>query len=63
MFAWGTHGGRSNVEIGTMKGGKPVKKKSKAVALSSALIHLDWSQDSQTLMMNIQGGELLFFDT
>ena len=32
------------------------------IALTSALTHLDWSQDSQALVINSQANELMFFD-
>ena len=32
------------------------------IGLSSALTHLDWSQDSASLVINSQANELMFFD-
>jgi hypothetical protein len=36
------------------------KHVSKDLALSSALTHLDWSLDSQTIVLNSQAYELFF---
>jgi hypothetical protein len=62
--AFGTHDGRSHLEIGkiskTAKGITFAKHVSKDLALSSALTHLDWSLDSQTIVLNSQAYELMF---
>jgi hypothetical protein len=42
--------------------GKPVKIEKSKVAISSALICLDWSQDGQVVAINSQSYELLFID-
>ena len=52
MFAYGTHGGVSNIEVGQVKNGKVGKKLSKGVGISSALSHLDWTQDGSTVAVN-----------
>jgi len=38
-----------------------IKFGSTSVGLSSALSHLDWSQDSSSLVINSQANELMFF--
>jgi WD40 repeat protein len=67
LIAWGTHDGRSNLEIAEVKKSNPVGQQlvlyaSCEVGLSSALTHLDWSQDSCMIQLNSQSYELLFFN-
>ena len=63
LIAYGTHGGLSPVEIVEITAQKKLKKVASAnVGLTSALTHLDWSQDGQILMLNSQANELMFID-
>lgn len=63
LIAYGTHGGLSPVEIVEVTAQKKLKKVASAnVGLTSALTHLDWSQDGQLLMLNSQANELMFID-
>jgi WD40 repeat protein len=61
MFAFGTHGGLSKVEIvnvdakGMITKGKVVDPK-----MTSALTHLDWSVDSETIVCNSQAYEIFW---
>ena len=61
FIAFGAHGGNFNIEV--LEGGKKgLKKKSVINArVSSAITHLDWSSDSNYLVVNSQALELLFF--
>jgi WD40 repeat protein len=61
--AFGSHGGNSKLNFVTVNAqGKPTKIEHSKVAISSALICLDWSQDSQVVVLNSQSYELLFID-
>lgn len=61
MFAFGTHGGLSKVEIVNVDAkGKITKGKVISPGMSSALTHLDWSVDSQTIVCNSQAYELFW---
>ena len=46
----------------TAKGYTLTKHVSQNLGLSSALTHLDWSQDSQTIVLNSQAYELMFIN-
>ena len=53
LIAYGNHGGLSPVEIVQIGPQQKLKKKATCkVGLTSALTHLDWSQDGQVLMIN-----------
>lgn len=54
MVAYGTHGGLSRIELVKISenGKKLTKIASVNVAISSALTHLDWSMDSNSLVFN-----------
>jgi len=63
--AFGTHEGRSHLEIGQVNKTAQIGKRltlfsSNDLALSSALTHLDWSQDSTKVQLNSQAYELMF---
>ena len=61
MFAFGTHGGLSKVEIVNVdRKGKITKGKVIDPKMSSALTHLDWSVDSETIVCNSQGYEIFW---
>jgi microtubule-associated protein-like 6 len=64
LVAFGVHGGNSNVELATVdaKSLRLRHTRSIDVAMHSALLHLDWSQDSRLLALNSQAYELLFLD-
>jgi len=63
LVAFGTHGGRSFIDLVSVIDGKKLQKIiSKDMGLSSALLHLDWAQDSQSIMFVSQGYELLWMD-
>lgn len=67
MVAFGTHDGLSNLEIVSVDlkaaaGNKFVKFNSGNTGITSALTHLDWSIDSQNVMINSQANELMFID-
>lgn len=52
-IAYGNHGGLSPLEIVEVTAQKKLKKYCSAnIGLTSALSHLDWSQDGETLMIN-----------
>jgi len=64
LVAFGVHGGNSNVELATVDA-KSLRLRHTAsidIAMHSALLHLDWSQDSRLLALNSQSYELLFLD-
>jgi WD40 repeat protein len=62
-IAFGTHGGLSPLELVQVTAQKKLKKiASSNLGLTSALTHLDWSQDGEVLMLNSQANELLFVD-
>lgn len=53
MIAFGTHEGLSKIDIGKVqKNGKVTAKKPINLGMSSALIGLDWSQDSSIVVVN-----------
>ena len=61
LIAYGTHGGLSPLEIVEVTPQKKLKKKATCnLGLTSALTHLDWSQDGETIMLNSQANELMF---
>lgn len=64
MYAFGTHGGLSKIElVNVLDGGRKCQKHAAVnLALTSALIHLDWTTDSQTLVVNSQAYELMWLD-
>lgn len=60
-IAYGYHGGTSPMEIVQVTSQKKLKKHATCnVGLTSALSHLDWSQDGQLVMVNSQANELMF---
>lgn len=61
-IAFGAHGGASKVEVYNFDG-KSMKNHGLINAgLTSALLHLDWSEDSNFLVVNSQAYELKFVD-
>lgn len=64
MIAFGTHGGLSKVElINVLDNGRTLQKLASVnMGISSALTHLDWSTDSNTIVLNSQGYELMWLD-
>ena len=64
MIAFGTHGGLSRVElVSVADNGRTITKYAAVnVAISSALTHLDWSLDSQKIVINSQAYELMWID-
>jgi hypothetical protein len=61
MFAFGTHGGLSKIEIVNVDGkGKITKGRVIDPKMSSALTHLDWSVDSEIIVCNSQGCEIFW---
>jgi len=61
---FGTHGGLSKVEIvKVLDNGKKLHKVAAVnLAISSALTHLDWSLDSNSVVINSQAYELMWLD-
>lgn len=60
-IAYGYHGGASPMEVVQVTSQKKLKKHATVkVGLTSALSHLDWSQDGQLVMVNSQANELMF---
>lgn len=60
---FGSHGGLSKLEIVEIIGGKQLKPiKAADAKMTSALTHLDWSQDSRFVVVNSQAYELMFID-
>ncbi len=63
LIAFGTHGGRSFIDLVKVLDGKKLQKvKSVNLGLSSALTHLDWTLDSTTLIINSQAYELMWMN-
>jgi hypothetical protein len=63
MVAFGTHGGRSFIDLVKVIDGKKLQKISSVnLGMSSALTHLDWALDSRTLIINSQAYELFWMD-
>lgn len=62
MIAFGSHGGLSKCEFVNLQNGKPVKCEGTKQKLSSALISVDWSQDSSLVILNSQDGNILWVD-
>ena len=62
MIAFGSHGGLSKCEFVTLQNGKPVKCEGTKQKLSSALISVDWSQDSNFVILNSQDANILWVD-
>lgn len=60
MVAFGAHAGASNVEIMAINNNKLQTKGMIKAGLTSALTHLDWSNDSDFLVINSQAYELKF---
>lgn len=61
MFAFGTHGGLSKIEIVNVDPkGKITKGKVVDPKMTSALTHLDWSVDSETIVCNSQAYEIFW---
>ena len=64
QFVFGTHGGLSKIEFVKVEdNGKISKGKVVDVGMSSALTHLDWSSDSEYVVVNSQGYELFWVNT
>lgn len=62
MVAFGSHGGYSPVEVMLVKDNKLSKYAVIKVGFTSALLHLDWSSDSNFIVTNSQAAELKFLD-
>ena len=64
LVAFGTHGGNPQMEVLQVKSsGKSVKLYKKInTRISGAFTHLDWSEDSQTVVLNSGAYELLWFN-
>lgn len=64
MIAYGTHGGLSRIElVKVMDNGKKLQKTAAVnLGISSALTHLDWSMDSNAVVINSQAYELMWLD-
>jgi len=63
IVAFGTHGGRSFIDLVSVIDGKKLQKiVAVNLGLSSALLHLDWAQDSQSIMLVSQAYELMWMD-
>lgn len=63
LVAFGVHGGNSNIELASLdRTGRLRHESSVNIAMTSALLHLDWSLDSRMLAINSQGYELMFVD-
>lgn len=63
MLAYGTHGGLSRIELVRVSNTKKLTKVAAVnMGISSALTHLDWSADSQFLVINSQANELLWLN-
>lgn len=62
MVAFGSHGGYSPVEIMLVKDKTLAKFASVSVGFTSALLHLDWSNDSNFIVCNSQAAELKFLN-
>jgi microtubule-associated protein-like 6 len=61
MVAFGAHGGCSPIEVMHVKDGNTLQKwKRIDVALTSALLHLDWAKDCSAVVVNSQAYELMF---
>lgn len=60
MVAFGAHAGASNVEVMAINNNKLQTKGVIKAGLTSALTHLDWSADSEFLVINSQAYELKF---
>ena len=60
-IAYGNHGGLSPLEIVEVTAQQKLKKVATCkLGLTSALTHLDWSQDGEMIVLNSQGGDLMF---
>jgi len=64
MVAFGTHGGLSKIELVSVAdgGSKLTTISAVNVGMSSALTHLDWSADSQAVVVNSQAYELMWLN-
>ena len=62
MVAFGCHGGYSPVEIMMVKDKTLAKFASVSVGFTSALLHLDWSTTSDSIVCNSQAAELKFLN-
>ena len=61
---FGTHGGLSKIEVATIQAdGTLTNLKAVSVGMTSALLHVDWSNDGNQVVVNSQAYELFFFDT
>lgn len=63
-MVFGTHGGLSRVEVvKVLDNGKKLHKIAAVnLGISSALTHLDWSTDSNSVVLNSQAYELMWLD-
>ena len=63
-MVFGTHGGLSKIEIvKVLDGGKKLQKVAAVdIKISSAVIHLDWSSDGNTVAVNSEAFELMWLD-
>ena len=64
IVVFGTHGGLSKVDLVKIQdsGKKLVKIASVNLGISSAITHLDWSLDSNSIVLNSQAYELMWLD-
>ena len=61
MAALGAHGWNFNIEVVSVSNSSIKAYKTINGRISSALLHLDWSSDSQFLIVNSQAYELMFY--
>jgi len=61
LVALGAHQGNQDVQILSVSKDDIKSKLIIKARISSALTHLDWSDDSSTIIINSQAYELLFF--
>lgn len=64
MLAFGTHAGRSNISlVKILEGGRKLQPlQSVNMQISSSLTHLDWTSDSEAIVINSQAYELMWLN-
>ena len=63
IVAFGTHGGLSSIDLVKVIDVKQLQKLASVnLQLSSAILHLDWSSDGQTIMVVSQAYELMWLN-
>jgi WD40 repeat protein len=64
MVVFGTHGGLSKIElVKVTENGKKLQKIAAVnLGISSAVTHLDWTTDSNSVVINSQAYELMWLD-